>query len=259
VIRGNVENRFLYATLLSAELLPFGHLDYRLVVLPIEPVKDGYRLLNVDKAHVRGFYHLKDWLIKAQEEWGKKRGAKAEGMSIYERLDRVHGLSRQNPQVKYRVLYNTSGTYLTACIVEKKPIRFDIGGQEIESRGFVADTKTYCLETENADEAYYLVAILNAPITDKLIKPMQSRGQYGPRDIHKKVLELPITQFDPLNKDHLRLTQLGKSCSKEVTRWIQSGHFGKIKSIGVLRLKVRQILKRELDEIDALVAQMLRS
>jgi hypothetical protein len=98
VFKGSVESRFLYATLLSTDLLPFGHLDYRLVVLPIEPEGDHYRLLNADQARRRGYLRLAEWLEKAQQEWQERRGTKAEKMDIYQRLDRLHGLTRQNPQ-----------------------------------------------------------------------------------------------------------------------------------------------------------------
>jgi hypothetical protein len=79
----------------------------------------------------------------------------------------------------------------------------------------------------------------------------------APRDIHKKVLELPIPKFDPSNKIHLRLAELGKLCSQKVAEWLKSGGQGKIKSIGVLRSRVREMLKDELKEIDGLVQKIL--
>lgn len=106
-------------------------------------------------------------------------------------------------------------------------------------------------------EAFYLGSFLNAPVIDRLIKPMQTRGQWGPRDICKKVLELSIPQFEPFNNIHLRLVELGKLCTQKVGQWVQSGGVGKIKSIGVLRSKVREMLKKELTEIDNRVQPIL--
>jgi hypothetical protein len=255
--KDTVESRFLYATLLSTDLLPFGHLDYRLVALPIEPKEDHYELLDATKARKRGFLHLARWLERAEEEWRKRRGEKAKKMSIYERLDRVHGLTHQNPQAKYRVIYNTSGTFLTAAIAKGEPIKYDISGQQIVVSGFVADTKTYFYEAIICEEALYLVAVLNAPVIDRLIKPMQSRGLWGPRDIHKKALELPIPQFDAKSLIHQRLAELGKECSARVERWVARDGGGNIKSIGKLRGIVRDKLKDELKEIDELVKGIL--
>lgn len=257
IMKGNVESEFLYATLLSTDLVPFGHLDYRLIVLPIESSGKGYKLITADEARKKGFLNLAQWLEKAQEEWENRRGAKAERMDIYERLDRVHGLTSQNPQAKYRVFYNTSGTYLCACAVESRPIEFDIGGQSIQAKGFLADYKTYYFESRREDEAYYLAAMLNAPLIDGMIKPMQTRGQWGPRDICKKVLELSIPQFKTSDSRHLRLTELGKECSQKVADWVQSGGAGEIKSIGKLRAMVREMLGEELKEIDELVREFI--
>ena len=55
---GNVETRFLYATLLSTDLLPFGHLNYRLAVLPIEPEEDHHKLVDAADARKRGYVYL---------------------------------------------------------------------------------------------------------------------------------------------------------------------------------------------------------
>ena len=134
---------------------------------------------------------------------------------------------------------------------------FLVKGQRIAARGYIADTKTYFCELKSHEEALYLTTVLNAPIVDKLLKPMQSRGLWGPRDIHKKVLELPIPKFDAENPTHRRLVELGKECSAKVEKWIASGGAGKITSIGKLRGMVRVMLKEELHEIDALVETIL--
>ena len=255
--KGTVESCFLYATLLSTDLLPFGHLRYSLVVLPIEPEGDHYRLIDANEARERGFLYLASWLEKVEKEWTKRRRAKAERTTALEWLDYYRKLTAQNPQTKYRIVYNTSGTFLTAAVIENKSIEFKIDGQSVLVRGFVADTKTFCCELSNRQEAFFLAAVLNAPHVDRLVKPMQSRGLWGPRDIHKKVLELPIPQFDAANPTHTQLAKLGRECSAEVEKWLVNGGAGKITSIGTLRGKVRAILKAKLAEIDALVEKFL--
>jgi hypothetical protein len=257
VFKGSVESRFLYATLLSTDLLPFGHLDYRLVVLPIEPEGDHYRLLTADQARQRGYLRLAEWLERVQAEWEKRRGAKAKRMDALEWLNDRRKLTRQNPTAAYRVLYIKSGTYLCACVVENKPFEFEVGGQLVQASGFLADHVTYSAEVTGQAEADYLAAILNAPVVDRLIKPMQSRGQWGPRDIHKKVLDLPIPQFDPSQPEHRRLAELGKACSERVAAWLAAGGPGKTQSIGRLRRLVREMLREELAEIDECTTQIL--
>jgi len=259
VLKGNVESHFLYATLLSTDLLPFGYLGYRLVVLPIEPSGTGYALVTVEEAHKRGVFHLAKWLEKAQKEWEERRSAKAERMNALEWLDYYGKLTLQNPQTKYRVIYPTSATYLCACVVEDRPIEFKIAEQKIKAIGFVADYVTYCLETDQADEAYYMATLLNAPIIDRVIKPMQARGLWGPRHICKKVLELPIPQFDPSEEAHLKLVELGRACTPKVADWLEGGGPGKVRSVGKLRSMVREMLAEELGEIDGWVEPLLHA
>ncbi len=255
--KGTVESRFLYATLLSTDLLPFGHLDYRLVVLPIEPLGDHHRLVDAAEARKRGFLHLAQWLKKVEEEWKERRSAKAGQMTATEWLDYRGKLTEQNPQAKYRVLYNTSGTFLTAAVIESEEIEFKINGQRIAACGFIIESVTYFYEARVRNDAFYVAAILNAPLIDKLVKPMQARGLWGPRHFHKKVLELPIPKFDPANTAHQRLVELGQECNTKVEQWVASGGGGKVTSIGKLRGMVREMLKRELAEIDELVRGIL--
>ncbi|WP_185747696.1 hypothetical protein [Thermus amyloliquefaciens] len=123
---------------------------------------------------------------------------------------------------------------------------------------FITDTKVYYCELSSYDEASFLASILNAPTVDRMLKPMQSRGSWGPRDIHKKPLELPIPQFDAADPTHRRLAQLGKRCSEKVKAWLAGGGAGTVASIGRLRRMARDLLKEELAEIDALVEKILR-
>ena len=156
-----------------------------------------------------------------------------------------------------RILYNTSGTYLTAAMVENKSIELEIDGQVILINHFITDCKTYYHETENIFVADFLAAFLNSPEIDKLIKPMQSRGLWGPRDIHKKVFDLPIPQFDPGKTEHRQLAEMGEKCRRKVQEWQAEPQNSKGTSIGAVRSKVRMFLKDELNEINQLVKQIL--
>ena len=259
VMRGNVESEFLYATLLSTDVLPFGHLGYRLVVLPIEPKGHHHVLVTVQEAQERRFTRLATWLEEVEKHWEHRRGEKAKRITALEWLDYRRKLTGQDPLAKYRVIYNKSGTFLTAAVVESEPISFEAGGQRVHAHGFLVDHVTYYCDLTYPDEAYYLAAIMNSASVDQLIKPMQSRGLWGPRDIHKKVLDLPIPQFGPSDKLHLQLSEMGKLCTTKVTRWVRKGGPGKTRSIGVLRRKVREMLSEDLSEIDTLVQKILTS
>jgi len=279
--KGNIEKDFLYATLLSTDIVPFGYLNFRIVVLPLNPPhpnplpqrergqkiipppltggekgegEKGFSIIKESDASKKGYIHLSKWLHKAQKTWKEKRGEKAEKMDIYQRLDHVKGITGQKTSARYKVLYPSSATYLCGCVVERKTIKIEIEGQEFELQGFVAESKEYYFETEKKVEAYYLCSILNSPTVDDLIKPMQSRGLFGPRDIHKKVWELPIPKFDPSNQSHIALSEFGEECTKKVSKLLSKGI--PQKSIGNLRKIIKTEFEKEIKEIDEIVKKL---
>ena len=66
------------------------------------------------------------------------------------------------------------------------------------------------------EEAYYISAILNSNVVNKAIKPFQSLGVLGERDIHTLPLELPIPDFDSKNQFHRRISELGRTCESKI-------------------------------------------
>jgi methylase of polypeptide subunit release factors len=257
-----IEAEFLYATLLSTDLLPFGHFDFRPVVLPLGEDAQGYKLLSAPQARAKGYTKLPEWLERAQQSWERKRQEKAGRMNILQRLDLQRGLTDQNPRAKCVVIYPKSASFLCAAVVRSKPMAFRVGLQRVGTRGFLADYVTYYLETSDIGEARYLSAVLNSPAIDALIKPMQARGLWGPRDITKKVWELPIPEYNPRCQDHMRLARIAEACEGKVKEMVPGlkGLFKDVRgphAIGRARTAVRRALKDELDEIDAVVQDIL--
>jgi hypothetical protein len=259
----SIEAEFLYSTLLSTDLLPFGHFDFRPVVLPLIEDPGGYRLLSEQQARAKGYLKLPEWLEHAQQCWERERQEKAKRMNILQRLDHQRGLTGQSPKARYVVIYPKSATFLCAAVVRSKPIVFRVGSHKVGARGFLADYVTYFFETSDLDEARYLSAILNSPAIDALIKPMQARGLWGPRDITKKVWELPIPEYDQHSQDHTKLARIAQASEEKVKEMLPglSKLFEDVRgphAIGRARTAVREALKDELDEIDALVQGILK-
>ncbi|MBM4040589.1 MAG: SAM-dependent DNA methyltransferase [Planctomycetes bacterium] len=256
VIQGPVESRFIYATMLPVDMVPFGHVRLRLVVLPAL-VRQGAFALFDDEAHARRQFHyeLADWLKRVEAEWAQRRGPKIKASSV-QWLDYRKKLSSQRAHAPVRLLYAKSGTHLCACVFMQSSttLKLECG---LKARGFAVDHTTYHMEPESANEAHYLAAILNARSVDDAIKDAQARGLWGARDIHTKVLDLPIPRFDPQRKAHARLAELGAECAERVAAWIRSGGPGQVRSTGLLRRRVREMLRDELAEIDSIVKPML--
>jgi hypothetical protein len=255
-VEGRVESRFLYLVATGSELVPFGHLNFPLSVLPIEPLGNSFRIVTSREASTRGFSHLKSWLQKAESVWTGKRGEKAGKLNIYARLDYQKGLTSQTSKAKFKVLYNTSGTYLVSCIVDSGPLEVIFNGVSLKVSGIVGESTTYFYDTDNEKEALYLCAFLNAPTIDRFIKPMQSKGGFGERHIHKKVLELPIPKFNPRNELHKSLVELAKKCGDKVEKKIPD-LANKYTNIGKIRQLIKEELESEIAEIDRIVKRIL--
>jgi len=258
-----IEAEFLYATLLSTDLLPFGHLGFRPVVLPLTEEAEGYRLLSAERARANGYLKLSARLERAQVRWAKKRKEKARKADLLSWLNYRNKLTGQNPGAEYIVLYSRSATFLCAAALRAGPLSYKVGEQEIMLRRFIASDTTYAFETAERREADYLAALLNSPTIDALIKPMQARGLWGPRDIHKKVWELPISEFNPKEKAHLRLAEIAQACAERVKEMVPGLKvlFQNVRgprAIGRARTAVREALKDELAEIDSLVQDVLK-
>ena len=265
-----VERKFIYGVLTSAEALPFIHLPPNIAVLPIRPRGEGYEILTKEQAARLEYKHLAKWLEEAERIWDKVRGAKREKLSLYQRLDYQRLLTTQSSRKKYRVVYLRSATYLAACLIENKALEVKQETRSVKLNGILVDATLYRYDTDNEDEAFYLVAIFNSSILDELIKPVQSRGQFGPRDIHKKPLELPIPRYDPNNDLHRKLAELGKRAAKRAYELLpeilrELGYDTKLKQrgflmpqeVGRLRSALREELNEILNDIDSLVIELL--
>lgn len=105
----------------------------------------------------------------------------------------------------YLVLYTASAKDANALVFDRQSLDLE----------FFVECKTYVYFTDNKQEADYLAAILNSSIPNKQIKDFQTRGLFGPRDIHKKILDVYFPEFNAHNKFHLQLSELGKICAEK--------------------------------------------
>ena len=62
--------------------------------------------------------------------------------------------------------------------------------------------KLYWVSCDTLAEAHYLLAVINSDVLhDRSVNPFMSKGQFGPRDVHKHLWKLPIPMYDP-NRPH---------------------------------------------------------
>jgi type I restriction-modification system DNA methylase subunit len=254
IIEGNVEKDFIYVTAIGDDLLPF-KCSYRPIVLPAKPTQIGYKLLDVDELRKEGYAFMAGWLEKVQKTWEERASKRSllQYPRVVSYIDYMGLLSSLNPNKRYVVLYNTSGKDLASCVVDRQSLLpLKVGNFAIEPRGFVADKKTMFYETDDEMEAHYLCAILNSDVVNEAIKPYQTKGLFGERDIVRRPFMFPIQRFDPNNPVQRRLAELSKICHGKASRIRLTK-----KSVATRRKEVRDALKAEIDEINKLVSQLL--
>ena len=81
---------------------------------------------------------------------------------------------------------------------------------------FVVDTKGYVFYTDEKSEANYLVSLLNSNSANLTIKDFQTTGLFSPRDVHKKILEVPLPKYDSGNPANVAIAGLGERCTELV-------------------------------------------
>lgn len=254
-LEGKVEAEFIYATILGDGLLPFGF-NLRPIVLPITPkIRNAYRLLDVNGLENNHFKLMADWLEKAQKHWEENRTERSISRfsSVLGRLNYNSLLSIQNPSKRFVMLYNTSGTNLASCVIDKQDLpEFKVMKAKIKPKGFIIESKTYSFETNNEKEAHYLCAIMNSNILNEAVKPLQTRGLFGERDFHRRPFMFPIKGFNENNELHIKLVELSKKCHAKVI----SMKFEK-RRIGDRRKEARDATKDEIWEINEITSKLL--
>ncbi|MGC9293543.1 MAG: N-6 DNA methylase [Acidobacteriaceae bacterium] len=245
-LQGNIEGRFLFCTAISHHVLPFVLLEPSPVVLPLEESNGAYYTLTTRELKRKGYREFAKWMEQAEKIWNEKRGAKT-SHTLLQWLDYSGKLTSQSPAHRHLVLYNASGTNISATTIDnaRLPLRF------------VVDTTLYWIAVKELSEANYLAAILNSEVVNKAIKPFQATGLLGERHVHKKVLDLPIPLFDPKIATHRKLSELGSEAYQQAQSLIRDQNFPAATSLARQRAYIRTALEDVLVEIDGLVKSLL--
>jgi hypothetical protein len=155
-------------------------------------------------------------------------------------------LTGQRLVSEHVVLYNAPGTNVSAVAVRRSDFPLPI----------ITEHKVYWGTAKDADEADYLVAVLNSSVANEAIKPFQSMGLMGERDIEKKLLDLPIPQFKAKDSRHEALVCIGKTAREKACRLLQASSDVPT-SLARQRAWIREQLTNELDAIGHIVATLL--
>jgi hypothetical protein len=162
----------------------------------------------------------------------KKRTTK--NKSLMDNLNRWGKLINQRQIARIKVVYNNSGSKINAAIAKGD---------------FLVTGDLSFFDTDDINEAYYLLAVLNSPVLTQQIKIKKSS-----RHIFKLPFNTPIKKYNPLNETHKKLVELGKQGEKEVKHIFED-----FKAVNkrLSKFRLQKQIKRNiapiLNEIDELV------
>lgn len=239
-LRLEIPRHWVVPVLLSKKLLPFTCVpEMPLAVIPFLPDREGVD--HNEQSYPESYK-------EACKKWENFRGVgKSTPQTLASQLDYNSKLTKQLPLPTGRggkgIVYAKSGTKMKAA---RWPA------------GTIVENGNYLVRTNSIDEAYYLLAILNAPgLRDAIAEARESD-----RDFHNSFWEaIPIRKYDPKNKYHHELAELGKEAERKaraiVRQLLKAREWGPQQ----LATKIRDELAENgpLSEIDVIVAKVLRT
>lgn len=261
-LEGTVSGKYLYATLLSKHLLPFGWQKLSLVALPAKLNEEG-KLEMLEGLFAYAFdpqpmslRSYQQWFEKTDTIWDER---KKTDITLSERYNYHKLLTRQNARDKYRVIYGGSGTNIASCVLDVDTSNLRVNGRRVS--GFVVDTTCFHYTAPSKAEAHYLCAILNSKYVNQQIKSHQPEGLWGARHIHRTPFEacaIPI--FNKDNPDHQELAGLSIAAHERIeemkgmeeNRLLNGGP-------GRARGRAREIVAAEIEAIDEIARRIIAS
>lgn len=246
-LEGRMDTCFLFRTALSKNILPFGYMDLPLVALPIQISRHTHKPVLLDSKELKreGYLEASEWFNKVEEQWIKHRTEKNAKMTSLNYLNWADKLTLQEMDKKYVVLYTASAKDANAVVLKRKDLDLD----------FLVESISYWYATSNYEEANYLASFINSNYANHAIKDFQASGLFGPRHIHKKILDVPLPLYDNSNADHREISDISMECHEKTGKILQKRK--EDCNVGLLRSEIRRIIIKELEEIDILLKNII--
>lgn len=252
-MHGQIDSQYFFRTAISKNVLPFVLYNPELVVLPIKISQENKQISMQTHEEIlrEGFNKTALWFRDVKNVWDIHKTEKSQKMSANNRIDFQRGITEQDLNKPYLVLYTSSAKNANSCVVKRADYNLN----------FIADHKVYVLFTNNLKEAFYVSSILNSNVTNDIIKDFQSRGLFGERDVHKTILNVPFPFFDETNQVHYELASLSENCHTKAGQWMKENNIPNnldpIK-LGKVRVQIKDHLNKEMLKIDKLVKAVIK-
>ena len=197
-----VDSKNLFVTMSATHIYPYSPVHpFWTVVLPTltEPGDDEFGPVSADALRRHGLVETAAWLEWASDLWASTRKGD-DTAELHERLDHLGHLSAQGHMRRYVVVYIAAGNRPIACTLDTESL----------DRPFVARDGTYWASFVTRAEADFVCGFLNSRFAADRIIDWMNLGLFGPRHIHKRVLDVPFPRFDASDAEHQELAEASR-------------------------------------------------
>ena len=256
-VSGIVSDQYLFAAVINQFFVPFGLQKFKLAALPVRLDQFNRYKVLLSRADFRDEGNLRDyrtWFSEVQEHWSKAKGRDAP--TLASNFNDYRKLENQSADNYFQIIYNASGKNLASFVLDVSSADLEVYERPVS--GIVVDSSCYHYVPNTIDEAHYLCALLNSNTVDKLIKPYQPEGAFGPRHVHRTPFEAcSIPEFFSDDQDHIDLANLSKTAHRKIAEMQRMKDPRLERNVTTARKRAREIVANELDAIDEIAMRIL--
>ena len=254
IIGQTVEDSHLFTVHLGETIAPYVTLEPLKALLPL---RRGDAVIPADQNGPGGI-RLGALERRMRERWRtvcrlwEDNRAPTNRLKLLEQLDYLHKLSSQlewqQGAVKgqVRVVYSKSGKPTAAILYDK---------------AVLVENVLFWIPCKDIEEAHYLLAIINSEALKAAVEPLMTKGQFGARDLHKRLWKLPIPEFNPSQELHTMIAEAGATAAAAAGKKLAElrQERGDRLTVGIVRREIRKRLHTSTEgrNVEAAVARLL--
>lgn len=245
---GQVAPRFIYRMAHSENLLPF-LLGEHCPPIAIPAIRgDGGSWQVHGTSEIRRMGYLQT--ARRFEIINTRLRNVGRGKVLQERIDERGKLTRQQfGSAGHLVIAGAGGKHICAACLSVT-----------DALDLVIDQTLYWKVFAEADEAWFVVAMLNSQAMTEAIMPFNPKGNFGERHIHTLPYRL-MPAFDPANEEHLCTAELACNIARTAREFVAADEYlsnpDRVLQTRRARLRDRLRAVRQMQEMELLCAAAL--
>jgi hypothetical protein len=205
-LTGHVETDLIYRFDSSMHLFPycwrhdFGTLEPLLAAAPV--------LSDITDKGITHYRTMTDIELSNFQHYSKLFGRieRIADVDLRERLNVRNKLEYCGiPEGRYMVAHPMTGQNTVAGLIDTLGSKYN----------YIRHQQLYTVSTDDLDEAYFLLGMLNSSVLNKFIQPFQNTGLFGGRHVHTLPRQF-IPKYDSNKLAHKRLSTYSKDLHAEI-------------------------------------------